>query len=76
MQDLFLQQLGLRLGDEMSDYLVRRFREGGAMAMPAAVVGRSADEATPAPVRRFVELSGVLGDGAAVPAEVAEPLVH
>ncbi|HEX8915611.1 MAG TPA: hypothetical protein VF796_24875 [Humisphaera sp.] len=75
VQDLFLETLGLRLGDEMTDYLVRRFQEGGAAAVPVAYVPPAA-EALPAPVRRFVELQGVLGHGSAVPADGSEPQVH
>ena len=74
VQSLFLDQLGLSLGDEMLEYTVRRFLEGGAAAVPVApthIVDPILD-----PVRRFAEIAGMLGDGAAVPADLAEPLVH
>jgi glucuronokinase len=36
VQALFLERLGVSLGEEMTDYLVRRFQEGGAAAAPLA----------------------------------------
>ena len=74
VQDLFLQQLGLRLGDEMTDYLVRRFSEGGAASVPIAFV--PCDEMPIGSVRRFVELAGVFGEGSAIPADSSDPQVH
>ncbi|QOV91011.1 hypothetical protein [Humisphaera borealis] len=73
VQSLFLDQLGLSLGDEMLEYTVRRFLEGGAAAVP---VGPLAAGPIIDPVRKFAEIAGMLGDGAAVPADLAEPLVH
>ena len=74
VQDLFLDQLGLRIGDEMTDYLVRRFGEGGAAAAP--VLHAPASEQADKPVARFVELSDLLGHGSAVPANAMEPETH
>lgn len=74
VQALFLDQLGLSLGDEMLEYTVRRFLEGGAAAIPVAPVLSA--EPTIDPVRKFAELAGMLGDGAAVPADLAEPVVQ
>lgn len=74
VQALFLDQLGLSLGDEMIEYTVRRFLEGGAAAVPVAPVlsAAPADD----PIRRFAEVAGMLGDGSAVPADLPEPLIH
>lgn len=74
VQALFLDQLGLSLGDEMIEYTVRRFLEGGAAAVPVSPVhcAAPADD----PVRRFAEIAGMLGDGSAVPAEITEPVIH
>lgn len=74
VQAMFLDQLGLSLGDELLEYTVRRFLEGGAAAVPVAPVAAAAMSVDP--VRRFAELAGMLGDGAAVPAEIVEPPVH
>ncbi|MDB5295624.1 MAG: hypothetical protein JWO31_1607 [Phycisphaerales bacterium] len=74
VQSLFLERLGVSLGDEMTDYLIRRFQEGGAAAVPASareVVDPGFD-----PIRRFAELANALGHGAVVPAVVHEPEVH
>lgn len=76
VQALFLEQLGLSLGEEMTDYLLRRFREGGAAAAPSSHIPSDAGDPLPAPVRRFVELTEALGDGAAIPADATEPVVH
>ncbi len=74
VQALFLDQLGVSLGDEMIDYIARRFVEGGAASVPVAFA--RSGSASVDPIRRFAELAGLLGDGAAVPAEVPEPTVH
>ncbi len=74
VQAMFLDQLGLSLGDELLEYTVRRFLEGGAAAVPVAPIAAAAMSVDP--VRRFAELAGMLGDGAAVPAEISEPPLH
>ena len=77
VQALFFDQLGIGLGDEMTDYLVRRFQEGGAAAAPVSYIRHDGhDEVIPEPVRRFVELADALGEGSAIPAEAADPVVH
>ena len=75
VQALFLERLGMSLGEEMTDYLVRRFQEGGAAAAPLPYAPSTGHPLID-PVRRFAELASVLGHGAAVPADVAEPEVH
>ena len=77
VQALFFDQLGIGLGDEMTDYLVRRFQEGGAAAAPVSYIRHDGrDEILPEPVRRFVELADALGEGSAIPAEATDPVVH
>ena len=76
VQALFFDQLGIGLGDEMTDYLVRRFQEGGAAAAPVSYVRDDGDELLARPVRRFVELTDALGYGAAIPADATDPVVH
>jgi hypothetical protein len=76
VQALFLERLGISLGEEMTDYLLRRFREGGAAAVPAVHASDAGAELLPAPVRRFVELTEALGDGAAIPADATDPILH
>ena len=74
VQVLFLETLGLRLSDEMTDYLVRRFQEGGAAAAP---VDYAVAEEPPADsMRRFVELTDALGEGVVIPADATDPVVH
>lgn len=74
VQVLFLERLGIQLGDDMTDYLVRRFSEGGAAAAPMSHLAADADPIES--VRRFVELTGALGAGSVLPADAGEPDVH
>jgi len=74
VQALFLDQLGLSLGDEMIEHTVRRFLEGGAAAVPVSPVNSIAPANDP--VRRFAEVAGMLGDGSAVPADLPEPTIQ
>ena len=76
VQALVLERLGMSLGEEMTDYLLRRFQEGGAAAAPLPHGPSEFGPAMVDPVRRFAELAGILGQGAAVPAEVPEPEVQ
>jgi hypothetical protein len=76
VQGLFLEKLGISIDDEMSDYVLRRFKAGGAAAVPVAHISVGSGEPLSAPVRRFVELTEALGDGMAVPADATDPLVH
>ena len=57
---LFLHRLGIRLGPEMGAYVLERFRTGGVAPVP--IMG--GDARTGVPVRRFIDLSQVLGSPA------------
>ena len=72
---LFRQRLGIRLGDDMSDYLVRRFMEGGAASAPLVPPAPS-DEIPGAPVRRFNEMTDLPDDSLPLPVEPIDPLLQ
>jgi hypothetical protein len=69
---LFRNRLGIRLGEDMSDYVLRRFQEGGAACAPVVPPAPS-DEVPGTPVRRFGE---AVGDEPAAVGDPVDPLVQ
>lgn len=58
IRDIFLQRLGLRIGPEMSRYVLRRIKSGQGSPMPlGAIPVIACDARTGLPLRRLVDLS-------------------
>ena len=58
LRHIFLERLGLRIGPEMSRYVLRRIESGHDSPMPlGAIPVMAADARTGAPVRQLIDLS-------------------